>query len=124
MLPHLRDKALPAWKEEKEWKDGLSREVAKARGACGGDGWHGDEIAVLPTGAVRIFYEVSRSWRRNGVVPRKMRIFVQATMPKPGKQPTIANLRPFVPAVCVVAGFREWDAADVILQGLERRGGH
>ena len=25
MLQHLRDKALPAWKEEEEWKDGLSR---------------------------------------------------------------------------------------------------
>ena len=42
----------------------MSRGVAKAR-ACGGHGWHGDEIAVLLAGAVRNLYEVTRSWRRN-----------------------------------------------------------
>ena len=29
MLQHLRDKTLPAWKEEKGWEDGLSRRVAQ-----------------------------------------------------------------------------------------------
>ena len=94
MLQHLRGKTLPAWEDEEEWEEGLSRGVAKARGVCGGDGRHGDEIAVLPPGTVRNFYEVSRSWRRNGVAPQNMRIIVQAMMPKPGKTPTIANLRP------------------------------
>ena len=47
ILQHVRQKALPACEDEKERETELFQGVAKACGAFGSDGWHGDEIAVL-----------------------------------------------------------------------------
>ena len=70
---------------------GRMRRSGRQDCSCGGDGWHRDEIAVLPGGPVGDFYTVLRSWVRNGVVPQNMGTCVQAMMPR--KPPTIANPR-------------------------------
>ena len=58
------------------------------------DGYHGKEIAAIPTEVVEIFYEVTAQWREKEEVPNIMRIIRQASLPKEGKPLEVPNLRP------------------------------
>ena len=89
----LKGKRLPKLTEE-DLKQGMRKAMAKARGAGGTDGYHGDEIACLPIKVADRFYQVSKRWRRTGQVPEGMKEIVQASMQKPKKPAAIQNLRP------------------------------
>ena len=89
----LKGKKMPKLQEE-DLKQGMRKAMAKARGAGGTDGYHGEEIACLPTRVADRFYKVSRRWRKTGQVPKGMKEIVQASMQKPNKPAAIQNLRP------------------------------
>ena len=68
---HMRDKVLKGW-TEKDHEEGMVSAFKRARGAGALDGFRGAELAILPEGVARKFYEVTREWRRQRAVPGMM----------------------------------------------------
>ena len=117
LAQHLKDVRMPAW-EEDDLEDGMVCAMKKARGAAGTDGWHGDELAVLPEGLARSFYRITRKWRQRREAPPMMHYIIQAALQKPKKSAEVANLRPlsifntfwrvFEASTLNTKAFKEW----------------
>ena len=89
---HMYGKDFKKWDEE-QYKEGMIKAFKKARGACGVDGFAGEEIANLPEGVAAKFYEVTKKWRKNRRTPAIMKYILQCALPKPGKEAKVENLR-------------------------------
>ena len=50
----------------------LRRVALGMRGACGGDGWSGDELSCLPAGVWDLFATLSERWLQSGCLPEPL----------------------------------------------------
>ena len=89
----LRNIKLPGWNEE-DPQEGNREAFNNVNGAGSVDGWKGCETRCMPLKMRDRFYELTKKWRMTGKVPDMIRTIRQAMILKPGKEPTVENLRP------------------------------
>ena len=89
----MEDKVVPVWTDE-DRRDGTRKAFKNARGAAGPDGYHGDEVSVLPEPLQEIFHDITGKWLEPRVAPEDLRHMIQASLQKPGKPAVVENLRP------------------------------
>lgn len=74
--------------EQTEWELGIKdvwQAVRNAHGACGTDGWTGEEIKHIPTSAIHTFFDITRHWEQMGRVPMQLLESRQINIPKTHK---------------------------------------
>ena len=89
----MEDKVVPVWTDE-DRRDGTRKAFKNARGAAGPDGYHGDEVSVLPEPLQEIFHDITGKWLEQRVAPEDLRHMIQASLQKPGKPAVVENVRP------------------------------